>query len=180
MGGPERLCQALDEMLACEPRSEPGTYGEEIHEATEMALAGFGQYAHSNQPVHAYLFLYGLMGQPEKTRNWVGRICQELYTPDSFPGDEDNGEMAAWYLWASLGLFPHCPGKPEYTCHQPLLRDWELRVPAADGELTLQAKALARLVARDGARVQHGQLLADAAEPNAVAADAAAGAVLDD
>ena len=69
--------------------------------------------------MHAFLFLYALLGQPEKTSHWVRRVCDELYTPDTLPGDEDNGEMSAWYIWANLGLFPHCPGRPGLVAFDP-------------------------------------------------------------
>ncbi len=114
------LCRKLDTMLATPPRFETGRYGFEIHEMTEMALAGFGQYAHSNQPVHNFLFLYSSAGEPEKTAHWVHRVARELYSPKHFPGDEDNGEMAAWYVFACLGLFPSCPGKPGFVKFPPL------------------------------------------------------------
>jgi len=118
-GGEAELCRKLDTMLALPPTFQTGHYGFEIHEMTEMAMAGFGQYAHSNQPVHAFLFLYAQLGQPEKTAHWVRRVCDELYTPDTLPGDEDNGEMSAWYIWANLGLFPHCPGRHGLVAFQP-------------------------------------------------------------
>ena len=121
-GGSEQLCRKLDTLLATPPRFEAGHYGFEIHEMTEMALAGFGQYAHSNQPVHGFLFLYALHGQPEKTSRWVRKVAGELYSPDSLPGDEDNGEMGAWYVWATIGFFPNCPGKNEYARFDPLAR----------------------------------------------------------
>ena len=121
-GGSEQLCRKLDTLLATPPRFEAGHYGFEIHEMTEMALAGFGQYAHSNQPVHGFLFLYALHGQPEKTSRWVRKVAGELYSPDTLPGDEDNGEMGAWYVWATIGLFPNCPGKNEYARFDPLAR----------------------------------------------------------
>ena len=121
-GGPEGLCRKLDKMLALPPTFGVGTYNLEIHEMTEMALAGFGQYAQSNQPVHGFLFLYPLMGQTEKTSHWVKRVATELYTPDSLPGDEDNGEMSAWYVWATLGLYPQCPGKGHYVRFTPLAK----------------------------------------------------------
>ena len=122
LGGPKELCRKLDSMLSLPAIFEVGTYGFEIHEMTEMALAGFGQYAHSNQPVHGFLFLYALMGEPEKTSHWVHRVANELYSPESLPGDEDNGEMSAWYVWATLGLYPQCPGKPGYVRFQPLAK----------------------------------------------------------
>lgn len=128
-GGNSALCRKLDEMLATPPHFEASAYGREIHEMTEMALAPFGQYAHSNQPVHNYLFLFAQCGQTEKTDHWVGRVLEELYSFDDFPGDEDNGEMAAWYIWATLGLYPTCPGKAEYLKLRPRIRKAVLSIP---------------------------------------------------
>lgn len=128
-GGADALCAKLNQMLETEPHFEAGTYGFEIHEASEMAMANFGQYAHSNQPVHGFLFLYALMGQPEKTDYWVHRVCRELYTLNDFPGDEDNGEMSAWYIWACLGLFPQCPGTADYVSFKPFLKKVSLHLP---------------------------------------------------
>lgn len=114
-GGNEALCRKLDAMFTTRPHFAIGDYPCEIHEMTEMALADFGQYAHSNQPVHQFLMLYAQAGQPEKTAHWIHRVANELYTVDHFPGDEDNGEMAAWYVFACLGMFPTCPGTPHLT-----------------------------------------------------------------
>jgi predicted alpha-1,2-mannosidase len=122
MGGREAFVAKLDQMLSTEPRFEVGAYGFEIHEMTEMGVADFGQYAHSNQPVHHVLYLYTAAGRPDRTRTEVRRVLTELYSPDAFAGDEDNGEMAAWYVLSSLGLFPLCPGKPEWTVSAPLFR----------------------------------------------------------
>ena len=79
---------------------------------TEMALADFGQYAHSNQPVHHVLYLFAAAGRPDLTQRWVRRVMDKMYGPgpDGFPGDEDNGEMASWFVLSALGLFPLCPG----------------------------------------------------------------------
>ncbi|HSI85631.1 MAG TPA: glycoside hydrolase family 92 protein, partial [Candidatus Methylacidiphilales bacterium] len=130
-GGSQALCDKLDRMFALPPKFEVGHYGFEIHEMTEMAVAGhegpshaaglpgFGQYSHSNQPVHGNLFLYALNGQPEKTAHWVRRVCDELYSPDILPGDEDNGEMCAWYVMAHLGSFPYCPGAADEAQFEP-------------------------------------------------------------
>jgi alpha-1,2-mannosidase, putative len=112
-GGNDALVRKLDAMFATPPHFTAGDYPCEIHEMTEMAMADFGQYAHSNQPVHHFLALYAQAGRPEKAVHWIHRVANELYTPDSFPGDEDNGEMAAWYVFACLGMFPLCPGTPD-------------------------------------------------------------------
>ncbi len=128
-GGDAALCRKLDRLLATPPRFEIGTYPFEIHEMTEMAVAGFGQYAHSNQPVHNYLFIYALCGEPGKTSHWVNRVANELYSPDAFPGDEDNGEMSAWYLFASMGIYPFCPGRPDYVRFRGAIHRVEIHRP---------------------------------------------------
>ncbi|GHB93393.1 hypothetical protein GCM10007047_06030 [Cerasicoccus arenae] len=137
-GGPKALCAKLDTMLSTDPDFLVGTYESEIHEMTEMAMAGFGQYAQSNQPVHAYLYLYALMGRPEKSRYWVQRVATELYGPDCFPGDEDNGEMASWYILSSLGLFPHCPGRAEYIQIKPLVKSAKIHIPNVENSILLE------------------------------------------
>jgi predicted alpha-1,2-mannosidase len=120
MGGLEASARALEEMLTIQPIFNVGVYGEEIHEMSEMAAVPFGQYAHSNQPVHHLLYLFAHAGSPDRTQFWARRVMNELFTPDTFPGDEDTGSMAAWYVLSALGFYPTCPGKPEYTLGSPL------------------------------------------------------------
>jgi hypothetical protein len=86
----------------------------------EMAAVQFGQYAQSNQPIHQMLPLFAAGGAPWKMQYWARRVCDKLYTPDVFPGDEDNGEMAAWYVLCALGLYPSCPGHPTWTIMSPI------------------------------------------------------------
>ncbi len=122
MGGREAFVAKLDEQMETPPNFEVGYYKSEIHEMSEMAAVDFGQYAQSNQPSHHILYLYALAGCPEKTQYWVRKTCAELYaaTEDGLPGDEDNGEMSAWYVFSSMGFYPVCPGKPEYVLGSPL------------------------------------------------------------
>ncbi len=130
MGGRQSMTAKLDRMLALPPVFDVGSYGREIHEMTEMAAVDFGQYAHSNQPVHHVLYLYTALGEPSKTQYWVRRVLEELYTPgpgDGFAGDEDNGEMTAWYVFSSLGLYPLCPGHPTYALGAPLFEKATIR-----------------------------------------------------
>jgi predicted alpha-1,2-mannosidase len=115
MGGGDEVARLLAEMIARPGRFEIGTYGQEIHEMMECAGGTMGQYAHSNQPVHGVLWTAARLGRPDVTDRLVRRVLCELYSPDVFPGDEDNGEMGAWYVLASIGLYPHCPGEPSYT-----------------------------------------------------------------
>jgi predicted alpha-1,2-mannosidase len=129
MGGKDRAAEALEKMLALEPIFHVGVYGQEIHEMSEMAAVDFGQYAQSNQPVHHLLYIFALAGRPDRTQYWVRRVMAELYTPDTFPGDEDTGSMAAWYLLSAMGFYPVCPGKPEYVAGSPLFDRITLNLP---------------------------------------------------
>lgn len=142
MGGREAFVQRLETMLLLPPRFEVGSYPFEIHEMTEMALADFGQYAHSNQPVHHVLYLFAAAGRPDRTRQTTHRVMRELYNSSTrgFPGDEDNGEMSAWYILSALGLFPLCPGDGRYWFGLPLVSDITLR-PADSPELRLRSTA---------------------------------------
>jgi predicted alpha-1,2-mannosidase len=134
MGGRAKFVSCLETMLRIEPRFNVGTYGVEIHEMSEMAAVDFGQYAHSNQPVHHILYLFGAAGRRDLTQFWVRRVLDTLYTPENFPGDEDTGSMAAWYVLSVLGIYPVCPGKPEYVVGAPLFDQATIRL--TDGRVT--------------------------------------------
>ena len=140
-GGPQPFVQALEEMLSQSPRFEVGSYGQEIHEMSEMAAVNFGQYAHSNQPVHHVLYLFSVAGRRDRTQYWVHRVLNELYSPDTFAGDEDTGSMSAWYVLGALGLFSHCPGKPDWTLGTPLFP--EANISLSNGR-TLRIEARPR------------------------------------
>ena len=122
LGGRRAMADKLDRLFGLPPAFATGAYGQVIHEMTEMAQARFGQCALSNQPSHHIPYLYAAIGQPWKTQYWTRRLCQELYNPGprGFPGDEDNGEMATWFLLSSAGFYPLCVGDPTYTLTSPL------------------------------------------------------------
>jgi predicted alpha-1,2-mannosidase len=135
IGGRELFAAKLDAMLQAPPHFEVGTYKREIHEMTEMVAAKMGQYAHGNEPVHHVLYLYSYAGQPWKTQKWVRHVVDALYGPgpDGLCGDEDTGQMSAWYLFSTLGFYPVCPGVPEYVLGTPLFAKATLRFP--DGKV---------------------------------------------
>ncbi|RUS47498.1 GH92 family glycosyl hydrolase [Cohnella sp. AR92] len=124
MGGREAFVERLDELFRTPPLFQVGRYEHEIHEMSEMAAIDFGQFAISNQPSFHIPYIYAALGAPHKTQYWVRRTLQELfsYRPDGLPGDEDNGSMGAWYVWGALGIYPLCPGVPEYVLGSPLLK----------------------------------------------------------
>ena len=111
MGGDDKLLQQLDALFAEKGMGKVGNRGFEIHEMTELNAEDFGQCAINNQPSFHIPYIYALFGQSEKTIHWVDRMCNEEFraTPDGFPGDEDNGAMASWYVLSRLGLYPMCP-----------------------------------------------------------------------
>jgi predicted alpha-1,2-mannosidase len=128
MGGRMAFLGYLDEMLNQQPVFHVGSYGREIHEMSEMAAVDFGQYAHSNQPVHHALYLFTVAGRRDRTQYWAHRVLNELYSVDNFPGDEDTGSMGAWYVLSALGIFSMCPGKPEWVLGAPLFDRAEIRL----------------------------------------------------
>lgn len=124
LGGREGAIKKLDEIFATPPYFKHGRYGCEIHEMTEMAQApeGLGQCAISNQPSFSIPFLYAYYGNTEKSDYYVKKIATECFTKDTYPGDEDNGSMSAWYIFATMGKFPTCPGSTKFTHTTPLAK----------------------------------------------------------
>ncbi len=115
-GGRDALIAKIDELFDKKPVYKIIGYDCEIHEITEMAAADFGQCAISNQPSFHIPYIYSALGDTEKTAKWVRKLCEEAFSAedDGFPGDEDNGTMAIWYIFGILGFYPFCPGKPEF------------------------------------------------------------------
>jgi predicted alpha-1,2-mannosidase len=121
-GGRAGLAAKLDLMMSSPPDFHLGTYKNVIHEMREFADARLGQYAHTNEPVHHVLYLWLFAGQPWKTQRWVREVMDRLYLPgpDGLCGDEDTGQMSAWYVWNAIGIYPFCPGHPSYVIGSPL------------------------------------------------------------
>jgi predicted alpha-1,2-mannosidase len=122
MGGDQAFADKLDAMFNAGVAVKVGSYGFMIHEMNEMVAQNLGQYAHGNEPVHHVLFLYDYAGQPWKTQVRVRQVMSLLYqsTPDGLSGDEDTGEMSAWYVMSALGIYSVCPGDPNYAFGSPL------------------------------------------------------------
>lgn len=99
-----------------------------------------GQYVHGNEPSHHIAYLYNYTGQPWKTQEMTRRLLDEMYrpTPEGIIGNEDCGQMSAWYILSSLGLYAVCPGSGEYTLTTPLFEKAVIRL--ANGKtLTIRA-----------------------------------------
>lgn len=122
MGGDKAFADKLDAVFTAPNTFKAGTYGRPIHEMTEMAALDMGQYAHGNEPIHHMIYLYDYAGQPWKTQVRIRRAMTELYqaTPDGLCGDEDTGQMSAWYVLSALGIYAVCPGDTNYIIGSPL------------------------------------------------------------
>jgi len=124
-GGQKALADKLDGFFADqETATFPGTYGGPIHEMREARDVRMGQYGQSNQPSHHLLYMYDYAGQPSKTQAKVREALSRLYVGSEigqgYPGDEDNGEMSAWYIFGALGFYPLQMGSPNYAVGSPL------------------------------------------------------------
>lgn len=112
-GGKEKFEAKLDEMF----NSESKTTGREQVDVTGL----IGQYAHGNEPSHHMAYLYNYVGKPEKTKEKVHYILNNFYknTPDGLIGNEDCGQMSAWYVLSSMGIYAVTPGKPIWSIVKP-------------------------------------------------------------
>lgn len=114
MGGSTRFAGRLDSLFLADP---------ELSGRRQPDITGLiGQYAHGNEPSHHVAYLYNYAGQPWKTQRIVRTIMDSLYTslPDGLCGNEDCGQMSAWYVLSALGFYQVCPGEPVYTVGTPL------------------------------------------------------------
>lgn len=120
-GGREALGRKLDQFFSVPETGQPGSYV--IHEMTEARDVRMGMYAHSNQPSHHITYMYNYAGMPWKTQEKVSEVMSRLYIGSEigqgYPGDEDNGEMSAWYLFSAAGFYPLQVGRPEYAIGTP-------------------------------------------------------------
>jgi len=121
MGGEKKYVQMLDSVFIV-PGMEGMKSRRMIHEMREMQVMNMGQYAHGNQPIQHFVYLYAYAGQPWKSQYWSRQVMKKLYaaTPDGYCGDEDNGQTSAWYVFSSLGFYPVCPGTDELVLGSPL------------------------------------------------------------
>ena len=134
LGGKEAFIEKLDALLDPENNKfEVGFYNNVIHEMTEMVACGMGQYEHNNQPVHQILYMYNYAGIPWKAAPHIRHVVDNLYGngPDGFCGDEDNGELASWYIFSVLGFYPVCPGSsvPRYEIGTPRFTKVTIKLP---------------------------------------------------
>lgn len=116
-GGKQAFASKLNELFTTSSQ----TTGREQSDVTGL----IGQYAHGNEPSHHMAYLFNYVGMPWRTQELVNKICTEFYTndPDGLIGNEDCGQMSAWYILSAMGFYPVCPGNGEYVLGTPLFEE---------------------------------------------------------
>lgn len=113
-------------------------------ETTQADVTGLiGQYAHGNEPSHHVTYLYALAGRPERTQELIREIFDTQYSPkpNGLCGNDDCGQMAAWYMFSAMGFYPVNPVSGEYVFGAPQLPEFVLHL--ADGKtFTIKAEGL--------------------------------------
>jgi predicted alpha-1,2-mannosidase len=120
MGGKERFSLHLDSLFTMEIEEK---YIEKNEDITRDGI--IGNYVHGNEPGHHIPYLYNWTGNPEKTQARVRMIMNTMYgsNADGLCGNDDAGQMSAWYVFSSLGFYPVTPGSPNYALGSPLVKE---------------------------------------------------------
>ncbi|MGC4232319.1 MAG: GH92 family glycosyl hydrolase [Niabella sp.] len=130
LGSQQKFIEKLDSVFSLPPIYDISYYKRGvIHLVREMQGVNMGQYAHANEPMHHMVYMYNY-GAPWKAQYWVREIMNKLYTPnpDGYCGDEDNGQMSAWYVFSAMGFYPVCPTTDEYVIGTPLFKNVRLKL----------------------------------------------------
>ncbi len=122
-GGNEQFSQKLDSLFEQDSNLEDAG-------ATADMTGLIGLYAHGNEPSHHIAYLYNFCGQPWKTQKLVRKIMRDFYTDktDGLCGNEDCGQMSAWYIFSALGFYPVNPADGKYWIGSPLVKSASLDV----------------------------------------------------
>ncbi len=119
MGGKKKFTEKLDELFTMHL---PDKFFADTEDITREGI--IGGYVHGNEPAHHVAYLYNFAGYPWKTQRQIRKILEMQYkpTPDGLGGNDDCGQMSAWYIFSSLGFYPIAPGSDEYSIGSPLIQ----------------------------------------------------------
>ena len=134
MGGPEKFTEKLDSLFSAS--------SELTGDLVSADITGLiGQYAQGNEPSHHIIHLYNYAGQPWKTQELIDRVFEEQYRvdPDGLSGNEDCGQMSAWFVMNAMGIYQVCPGEPVYSIGRPLFETASFNLPGGK-RFTVTAK----------------------------------------
>ena len=137
VGGKERFTQKLDSMFTYNPSAD--------EDLPIFSTGMIGQYAHGNEPSHHVIYLFNAIGQPWKTQKYAAEVMHELYknTPAGLCGNEDCGQMSAWYVFSAMGFYPVDPISGKYEIGTPMYP--EMKMHLANGKtFTILAPAVSK------------------------------------
>lgn len=137
LGSKERFTQKLDSMFTYTPQTD--------EELPIFSTGMIGQYAHGNEPSHHVIYLYNKVGQPWKTQKYVAEVLHDLYQnePAGICGNEDCGQMSAWYVFSAMGFYPVDPISGKYEIGSPLFSEIKMNL-GADKVFTVLAPGVSR------------------------------------
>lgn len=135
MGGEKSFREKLDRLFSMDL---PEKYYKDNEDITAECL--IGGYVHGNEPSHHIPYLYAWTKEPYKTQYWLREIMNKMYRPEirGLGGNDDCGQMSAWYIFSSLGFYPVCPGTDQYVIGAPYLPYAKVNLPNGN---TLEVKA---------------------------------------
>ena len=162
MGGEEPFVAKLDQLF--------DTDQEMVGDEVSADISGvIGQYVQGNEPAHHIPYLYAFAGAPEKGNARLRHIMETMYTaaPDGLPGNDDVGQMSAWYVMSAMGFYPLNPVGGDYVLGAPLFDQLSIdvgegkvlqidRVGPADGALT-EIRFNDRVI--DGVAITHAEIV---------------------
>lgn len=136
MGGPKIFIRHLDSLFTMKLDD---SFFAETEDITRDGL--IGNYVHGNEPGHHIPYLYNWAGAPKKTQERVRMIMETMYhdAPDGLCGNDDAGQMSAWYVFSALGFYPVCPGSDQYSIGSPMIKTAKL---ALENGKTLEIEAV--------------------------------------
>ena len=120
MGGKQKFASKLDQLFSMHL---PDEFFADTEDITREGI--IGGYVHGNEPAHHVAYFYNWAGQPWKTQKQVRHILEMQYksTPDGLGGNDDTGQMSAWYILSSLGFYPVAPGSEDYAIGSPAIKN---------------------------------------------------------
>ena len=137
VGGKERFAQKLGSMFTYNPSAD--------EDLPIFSTGMIGQYAHGQEPSHPVIYLFNAIGQPWKTQKYAAEVMHELYknTPAGLCGNEDCGQMSAWYVFSAMGFYPVDPISGKYEIGTPMYP--EMKMHLANGKtFTILAPAVSK------------------------------------
>ena len=167
MGGEKKFVDNLDELFGMD--LDPIYYKDNEDIEADCLIGG---YVHGNEPSHHIPYLYAWTSQPWKTQYWLREIMNRMYVPEmhGLGGNDDCGQMSAWYIFSALGFYPVCPGTDQYVLGAPYVpyakislpsgAVFEVKAPGVSDKNRYVQKVLLNGKPFDKLYITHGDILA--------------------